>query len=247
MFHCGAQDAERAASAYDAAVALAPDDSRLLYERDRLARRRRVAPAQRLAALEAHMDLVRGRDALAVEACALYNQLGRPAAAAALLASRRFQPWEGGEGAALGQHVRAHLALGRAELAAGRAGEAAAEFRAALESPPNLGEAKHLLANDSDVRYWLGAALEAAGKQVGGWQPRADVACTAEMPRREAPVRVPPALSLLLPLRPLLLTPYGPSNLPLVLWCRRRRPRSGRRPPPSKATFKAWRCAPLVR
>ena len=40
-------------------------------------------------------------------------------------------------------------------------------FRAALDSPPNLGEAKHLLANDADVRYALGCALAAAGRQVG--------------------------------------------------------------------------------
>ncbi len=39
--------------------------------------------------------------------------------------------------------------------------------QAALESPANLGEAKHLLANDSDVRYVLGCALAAAGRQVG--------------------------------------------------------------------------------
>ncbi|KAL4858553.1 hypothetical protein ACK3TF_001510 [Chlorella vulgaris] len=159
------QDAERATAAYNHAVTLAPDDSRLLYERDQLAKRCRVPPSERLAALEPRMDLVRGRDALAVEVCALYNQLGKPGAAAALLASRRFQPWEGGEGAALGQHVRSHLALGQGALAEGRAEDAVAAFSAALESPHNLGEAKHLLANDSEARYWLGCALDAAGRQ----------------------------------------------------------------------------------
>lgn len=161
------QDPDRAVAAYARALALDPSDSRLLYEQDQLAKRCRAAPAARLATLERHMELVRHRDALAAEACALYNQLGQPKAAAELLASRRWQPWEGGEGAALGQHVRTHLALGRAALAAGRAEEAVALFRAALESPHNLGEAKHLLANDADVRYWLGEALAAAGMQVG--------------------------------------------------------------------------------
>ena len=33
-------------------------------------------------------------------------------------------------------------------------------FEAALTSPANLGEAKHLLANQSDVCYWLGVATE---------------------------------------------------------------------------------------
>lgn len=57
------------------------------------------------------MDLVRQRDALAAEACALYCQQGRPQAARELLQGRRWQPWEGGEGEALSQHVRCHLAL----------------------------------------------------------------------------------------------------------------------------------------
>ena len=30
-------------------------------------------------------------------------------------------------------------------------------------SPENLGEAKHLLANQSDIHYWLGVALDALG------------------------------------------------------------------------------------
>jgi tetratricopeptide (TPR) repeat protein len=34
-------------------------------------------------------------------------------------------------------------------------------FRAALTPPLNLGEAKHLLANQSDIHYWLGCALAA--------------------------------------------------------------------------------------
>ncbi|KAI7845803.1 hypothetical protein COHA_000715 [Chlorella ohadii] len=159
------KDPKAAAAAYDRACALAPSDSRLLYERDQLSKRCGTAPAQRLALLESHPELVQQRDALAAEACALYCQEGRPVAAKALLEGRRWQPWEGGEGEALAQHVRCHLALGHAALAAGRAEEAVTLCQAALESPANLGEAKHLLANDSDVRYVLGCALAADGRQ----------------------------------------------------------------------------------
>ncbi len=105
------QDPKAAAAAYDRAFALAPSDSRLLYERDQLSKRCGTTPAQRLALLESHPDLVQQRDALAAEACALYCQEGRPEAAKALLEGRRWQPWEGGEGEALAQHVRCHLAL----------------------------------------------------------------------------------------------------------------------------------------
>lgn len=164
-YHNIHKDPERAVAAYDHARQLSPHDSRLLYEQDQLSKRRGVPAGARLSVLEGSMALVQERDALAAEACQLYCQLGRPRQAKQLLAARRWQPWEGGEGAALGQHVRAHLALGRATLAAGRADEAVELFGAAMESPHNLGEARHMLANDADVRYWLGEALHAAGRQ----------------------------------------------------------------------------------
>ncbi len=153
----------RARAAYERAFRANPKDARLLYERDQLWKRLGVAPSRRLRELERHPALVGQRDDLSVERAALLNQLGRAAEALALLGTRRFQPWEGGEGQALGQYVRTHLALGRAALTAGDAGGARVHFEAALESPRNLGEARHLLANQSDAWYWLGCALRAAG------------------------------------------------------------------------------------
>lgn len=194
----------RARAAYDRAFACAPQDARLLYERDQLWKRAGVAPPTRLRALEKHLDRVRQRDDLSVELCALYNQVGQPDRALAFLGSRHFQPWEGGEGGALGQYVRAHLALGREALRSlevasprpsppmgervpegrGRAktalspdhrdacppdqafraaSEARAHFESALRAPRNLGEAKHLLANQSDIQYWLGCACDGLG------------------------------------------------------------------------------------
>ena len=49
---------------------------------------------------------------------------------------------------------------------AGDALQAVALLEAALAPPDTLGEARHLLANDSDVRYWLGCALHRAGQTV---------------------------------------------------------------------------------
>jgi tetratricopeptide (TPR) repeat protein len=90
----------------------------------------------------------------------------------ALVSTRNFQPWEGGEGGPLGQWIRSHLALGRTRLAAGKNVSARDYFAAALSAPLNLGEAKHLLANQSDIRYWLGCALMAIGEAksaVANW------------------------------------------------------------------------------
>lgn len=156
-------DPAAARRAYDRACRAAPDDARLLYERDQLWKRLGEAPAKRLRALERLPDLIRQRDDLSVELAALYNQTGRPERALAVVATRRFQPWEGGEGGPLAQWVRAHLTLGRRALVANDAASAREHFEAALNAPPNLGEARHLLANQSDAHYWLGCALDALG------------------------------------------------------------------------------------
>jgi len=55
-----------------------------------------------------------------------------------------------------------------------------------LDCPENLGEAKHLLANQSDVYYWLGIAFDAIGDALSArlsWEPNhaADV-CLGRVP-----------------------------------------------------------------
>jgi len=153
----------KARMAYDRALKAIPTDARLLYERDQLWKRMGETPKKRLRELTRRHDLVRQRDDLSVELSALYNQTGQHEKALALIESRHFQPWEGGEGGPLGQHVRSHLALGRRALAAGNVALAREHFEAALRAPLNLGEARHLLANPSDVHYWLGRALAESG------------------------------------------------------------------------------------
>jgi tetratricopeptide (TPR) repeat protein len=166
---------KKALAAYEKAFAADATDARLLYERDQLWKRIGITPVKRLAELERHLELVRQRDDLTVELSALYNQTGRHDRALDLIAARKFQPWEGGEGQALGQHVRTHLALGRQALEAGALSAALEHFESALSSPQNLGEAKHLLANQSDVWYWLGEVCAALGdaKAARGWWTKA--------------------------------------------------------------------------
>jgi tetratricopeptide (TPR) repeat protein len=80
-----------------------------------------------------------------------------------LLGSRQFQPWEGGEGAVLREYVRAQLALAREALEEGETVRACRLLEAALAPPENLGEAWHLLANRSNIYYWLGVAYSTNG------------------------------------------------------------------------------------
>ncbi len=156
----------KARAAYDKAFKANPADARLLYERDQLWKRLKEKPERRLRELEKYPGLVRQRDDLSIELCALYNQTGRHEAAAQLVASRQFQPWEGGEGGPLGQHVRAQLSLGRAALAQRDFSSARKCFERAMTSPRNLSESRHLLANQSDIHYWLGCACAGLGDKT---------------------------------------------------------------------------------
>jgi len=151
-------DPEAAAEYYRRAREAAPDDARLLFEADQLDGRRGVDPADRLAVLEGRRDLVERRDDLAVQFAELLTAAGRETEAIALLNGRHFQPWEGGEGRVLVAWEDAHLALARSALP-----RAVDHARAALEPVPNLGEARHPLANTADLHLALGDALDAAG------------------------------------------------------------------------------------
>ena len=159
------RNARLARKAYDLAFRANPVDARLLYERDQLWKRLGEKPGKRLRELEKRPDLVQLRDDLSVELCALYNKNDQHEQALRLVNSRKFQPWEGGEGGPLGQWVRSQLSLGRIALGRGEAAMAREHFEAALTAPRNLGEAKHLLANQSDIHFWLGCALTELGDQ----------------------------------------------------------------------------------
>ena len=153
----------KARAAYENAFDANPSDARLLYERDQLWKRLGERPERRLRELEKYPDLVQQRDDLSLELCTLYNRTGRHEQASQLISDRRFQPWEGGEGGPLSQHVRTQLASGRAAWARGDFAAAHLHFERALIAPPHLSEARHLLANQSDIHYWLGCALAGLG------------------------------------------------------------------------------------
>jgi len=148
----------KAREAFDRAMEADPLDARILYERDQLWKRIGESPETRLEELERHPHLLNLRDDLAAERATLYNGVGRLEEALHLLQTRDFQPWEGGEGLVLDQWARTNLLLGQRSLDDGDAGKALYFFQAATTAPANLGEARHLLANESETYYWIGVA-----------------------------------------------------------------------------------------
>ncbi|MFV0407823.1 MAG: tetratricopeptide repeat protein, partial [Propioniciclava sp.] len=166
-------DPEEAIRCYDAALAVAPTDPKLWFERDQLAKATGESVAARLARLEPQVSLVSRRDDLTVEYATLLTGADRAAEAVQFMTGRTFQPWEGGEGAVLGAWEGAHALLARQALATGEPGTAVAHVRAALTPPPTLGEDRHLLATVAELELLLGDALAAvgdSGEATAAWE-----------------------------------------------------------------------------
>jgi tetratricopeptide (TPR) repeat protein len=159
------RDEVAARAAYKQALALDASDSRLVAEYVQLCSKLGDPAEVRLAFLESHRERVLDRDDASVELAGLYNETDQPEKALKLLSSRRFHPWEGGEGKVLRQYTSARLKLGENSLKDGNATKALEHFRFAYETPDDLGEKYHLLQAKADVRYWQGKALRALGKE----------------------------------------------------------------------------------
>lgn len=157
-------DKKKAFDSFEWASTLAPEDARILYERDQLWKRMDMTPQVRLAELTRFPALVTLRDDLALEMATLLNQTGHPDEALALLTTRKFQPWEGGEGLVLAQYLRANLLLCKRALQQHDIPKARFFCESALHPPETLSEAKHLLANWSDVYYWAGVVFSEEGR-----------------------------------------------------------------------------------
>ena len=103
------------------------------------------------------------RDDLTAELLSLWNAAGHYADAAAILGTRVFHPWEGGEGKVTGQYLlnQLHRALQLIERKAFT--QAARCLNEALRYPDNLGEGRLPGQTDNDIWYLLGYCAEQTG------------------------------------------------------------------------------------
>jgi tetratricopeptide (TPR) repeat protein len=135
-------------------------------ELDQLYKKGNTQLEKRLSFLEDHLPLVHLRDDLYLERITLLNQLGEYQKARHLMAGYTFHPWEGGEGKAVGQYLIAHIELAKAAIAAGESENALQLLDEAATYPANLGEGKLFGAQENDIYYLKGLALEQSGKQA---------------------------------------------------------------------------------
>lgn len=139
-------------------------NARLLMELSQLYRKLNLAPEFRFKLLEDNMDLVLSRDDLYLEWIELHNLKGLHSKALELISSRKFHPWEGGEGKVPIQYLTANVELAKEKLFSGQMEEAANLLSAARIYPDNLGEGKLAGALENDINYWKGCLYEKQGK-----------------------------------------------------------------------------------
>ena len=154
---------QKALAALEKAYNLDTTDARILMELDQLYKKLRYPHRQRLDFLEAHANEVEQRDDLCIERITLYNQLGEYQKAYDLINSRKFHPWEGGEGKVTSQYVFCRVELAKQALAEKRYADAVRLLKETEKYPDNLGEGKLSMAEENDIHYWLGCAYEGLG------------------------------------------------------------------------------------
>ncbi|TXG39540.1 DUF5107 domain-containing protein [Seonamhaeicola maritimus] len=158
-------DGERAREAFVKAIELAPSDMRIQYEYDQLRKKMNDSPSDRLKGLEKIKKQLVQRDDFCVELASLYNFEGKYDQVIALLNSRNFHPWEGGEGQVLKQYSNACWHKGIEELSKANAQKALTYFKMSLDTPDNLGEKIHPLQAKAHINYLKGIALLDLGRE----------------------------------------------------------------------------------
>lgn len=157
---------KKAREAMEKAFALNTADARIFLELDQLYKKLGWSFERRRVNYEAHKELIGGRDDLYIEYITLVNMCGEYRKAYECIMSRKFHPWEGGEGKITTQYTIALLELAREALRKERFAEAEELLRRALVYPENLGEGKLEGTKDNHLYYYLGVALEAQGRQA---------------------------------------------------------------------------------
>ena len=159
------QDGNKALAAMEKVCLPKAPSARFLLEYDQLAARMNHTTNQRLAVLDENFELVKQRDDLFLRYITLLNCKGEYQKALEGIQSRRFHPWEGGEGTVSTQYRFALTQLAVAKIAAGESVDAIELLEQAIEYPENLGGGKLPNVPDNSLHYLMGIAYLKAGQK----------------------------------------------------------------------------------
>jgi len=158
---CG--EYQKAKEAMERAFALDTTDARVFLELDQLYKKLGKTPEERLKLYHQYRDTFSKRDDVCVEYASLLNMNGMYKEAYDYIMSRKFHPWEGGEGKVTAQYTISLLELAKAEIKAENYATAIDYLKRILVYPENLGEGKLEGTKDNDAYYYLGIAYEKSG------------------------------------------------------------------------------------
>lgn len=157
-------DSEEALRLMERAAMFAPEDTRILFELDRLRGLTNYPVKKRLRDLADKKEMVESRDNLLTEFITLLNSEKYHTHALKLIKRHSFHPREGVEGKIVKQYRLAHIGCAGERIDDGDYEEAAAHLEAALVYPENLGEGKLEGNMDNDIFYLMGCAYEKIDK-----------------------------------------------------------------------------------
>jgi len=165
VYYNKCKDAQKAKEVLTKAFLLDETDARIFYELDQLHKKTGYTFEQRLEEFEKYFDTVIKRDDLCVEYCTILNALNKPEEAYKFMMSRKFHPWEGGEGKVTAQYEISLLLMAIREIKKANYAAAKDLLEKALIYPENLGEGKLEGTKDNHIYYYLGLVNEMLGNQ----------------------------------------------------------------------------------
>lgn len=155
-----------AIAALEKAISLNPNDALYFYEIDLLKEWAQRPVEERLGLFRKHAATVAKRDDAMARYAGLLVQAGQLDEAIELMEKRHFHLWEGG--VRFNAHdawTDAHIERGRRRLDSKNAEGALADFRRALDYPPNLEATRAYRGSRApETLYYAGLALEALGR-----------------------------------------------------------------------------------
>ncbi|MDO4275820.1 MAG: DUF5107 domain-containing protein [Eubacteriales bacterium] len=156
-------DPEKAISAMEKACELDKNYPRLWLEYDQLAAKLNVSKKKRLGVMMSHPEITAARDDLYLRYVTLLNCTGQFSEALDALSSRRFHPWEGGEGKVSTQYKFALIHTAMCQLKKHNPQQALELLECTLTYPENLGEGKLPNVPDNETHYYMGIAFQMMG------------------------------------------------------------------------------------
>lgn len=157
------RDNIKALNCMEAAFALDRRDARVLLELFQLYGLTGKSRQEQLKLLSYNLSAVEARDDLYLEYLTLLTENGEYNSAFDKLMSRKFHPWEGGEGKVTKLYKILNIAQAKEADEKGDCSLAIECYSRCFKYPENLGEGKLILDYDNDICYMLGELYEKYG------------------------------------------------------------------------------------